>query len=77
MPEGPSPWERQHGETVRWYHAFCHFRDQKVHSCAVAYRTHKRECEKDPVPEQHGCTASLATLEFGVGLGGARCTLGC
>ena len=51
VPEGPAPWERQHGETVRSYHAFCHFRDQNVHSCAVAYRTHKRECEKDPVPD--------------------------
>lgn len=49
--QNPSPWERQRGEPVRAYHAFCHFRDQKVHSCAVAYRTHKRECEHDPVPD--------------------------
>lgn len=51
VPEGPSPWERQHGETARSYHAFCHFRDQKVHSAAVAYRTHRLECEKNPVPD--------------------------
>lgn len=51
VPERPSPWERQQGETVRSYHAFCHFRDQKMHSCAVAYRTHKCECEKQPVPD--------------------------
>jgi hypothetical protein len=51
VPEGPSPWERQRGEPVRAYHAFCHFRDQKVHSCAVAYRVHKRECEQQPVAD--------------------------
>lgn len=45
------PWERQHGETARSYHAFCHFRDLKIRSASVAYRTHKRECEKAPVPE--------------------------
>jgi len=38
VPDGPAPWERQRGEPVRAYHAFCHFRDQKVHSCAVAWR---------------------------------------
>lgn len=52
MPEGPAPWERQHGETVRSYHAFCHFRDLKIRSASVAYRAHKRDCDKAPVPDR-------------------------
>jgi hypothetical protein len=51
VPEGPSPWERQHAETSRSYHAFCHFRDLKIRSASVAYRAHKRDCDKAPVPD--------------------------
>ena len=43
------PWERQRHEPPRAYHGFQHFRDQKIHSCFEAYKTHRRECMRLPV----------------------------
>jgi len=74
--ENPSPWERQRGEPVRAYHAFCHFRDQKVHSCAVGLPDAQAGVRARPGAGRHGRASALAALEFGVGLGGARGALG-
>jgi len=49
IPEPIPPWEQQAGETSWAFHAFTHFRDQKVHSCLNAYKTHKAECMGMPV----------------------------
>ena len=50
-PEERQPWERQASEPLRAFHGFRHFRDEPTHSVAAAYRTHKRDCERNPVPD--------------------------
>jgi hypothetical protein len=48
-PEPKQPWERQAGEPPRAFHGFQHFRDQQIHSCYEAYKTHRKECMHLPV----------------------------
>lgn len=50
-PEERQPWGQQPGEGTRPFHAFRHFLDAQPRTVSAAYRAHKRDCERNPVPE--------------------------
>ena len=46
LPDDLQPWDAQKGETAKWFHAFCHYRDlpTTVRSTDRAWRDHQTQC---------------------------------